>query len=89
MESIKRTIEDEHGNIIAVYRERNEQVTSISYSIRGGEIVFPIITQTNTQWIEGQDKMRIIRQIITVFYPIDILIGVLIFLKKSKNYKNI
>ncbi|MEE0965158.1 MAG: helix-turn-helix transcriptional regulator [Ruminococcus bromii] len=80
-EALTRTIEDSNGNIVCTYIHRNENVSNIRYSAKDGTVL-PIQVIKTGDYRAAVKLSNLITTIYCVLYPIELLVVLLIYLKK-------
>ena len=80
-EALTRTLEDANGNVVCTYVARNNSVFSIRYAAKEGTVLpIKVITKNNFRAAVGLANMII--TLYCVFYPIELLIVLLIYFRK-------
>ena len=80
-EALTRTLQDKNGNVVCTYVERNESVSSLRYE-RKEDTVLPITVISNREYRLAWHQYDLINTAYCVLYPIEILVGLLIYFKK-------
>lgn len=80
-EARRRTLKDSKGNVVCEYIDRNEYVSSISYSVKEGTVL-PITVVTFDDLDTINAKLAIRHVIFAVVYAVEVLAVVLIYTKK-------
>ncbi|MEG2989352.1 MAG: helix-turn-helix transcriptional regulator [Oscillospiraceae bacterium] len=80
-ESLTRTIQDQDGNVVCTYIQRNESVWSLRYGHPGGKVL-PITVFTQDDILAARQKTQQIHCIVAAVAAAEVLTALFIYLKK-------
>ena len=84
-EALIATLEDQHGKVVCSYIDRNKSVISIRYVPQEGTIL-PITVCTQQDLIEAQNKVAIRNLAFGAAYCLEVVVILLLYVKKRKKY---
>ena len=82
-EARHRTLEDENGNVVCEYQDRNETVISMQYSPKDGTVL-PITVSTQADLQEARQLASVRHVIFTAVYVVEILAVLFVYFKLRK-----
>lgn len=80
-EALTRTLKDKNGNVVCTYVERNETVASVRYEQKDGTVL-PITVISHRELQLAWQQHDLINAAYCVLYPIEMLVFLLIYLKR-------
>lgn len=81
-EDMRCTVEDENGNVVCTYIQRNKSVSYITYSGQNGSVLpIKVVTGGAEQAAEGM--FNLINAVYCILYPLELLAVLLVYFKKK------
>jgi hypothetical protein len=80
-EDMRCTVEDENGNVVCTYIQRNKSISYISYSKNNGTVL-PIRVFTSSGCHAAKGMFNLINAVYCILYPLELLAVLLVYFRK-------